>query len=165
CRTYHTVRRVFQLFCTSNSLRCRNPADLRSATCALKYSGDNRQWHAANIKGRDQAVGKGQACASDCFISAWACHNSLLTTHYASAVTKPAKQFHIFHQRHLGKSANINKCSLPAEHSMIPASDSEQHACVMRESVREPINGVCWQVNAEIAAGDGPVIQYPSNFR
>src|SRR5207253_9728543 len=106
-----------------------------------------------------------QACASDCFISAWACHNSLLTTHYASAVTKPAKKFHIFHQRHHGKSANINKCSLPAEHSMIPASDSEQHACVMHESVREPINGVCWQVNAEIAAGDGPVIQYPRNFR
>jgi hypothetical protein len=52
------------------------------------------------------------------------------------AAIKRAKKFHIFHQRHIGKSANINKCSSPAEDSMIAASHSEQDACVMGETVR-----------------------------
>jgi hypothetical protein len=52
------------------------------------------------------------------------------------AAMKPAKKFHIFHQRHRGKSANINKRGSTAEDSMIAASHSEQHACVMCETVR-----------------------------
>src|SRR5882724_5312173 len=109
---------------------------VRNATSALVDSLEYRQRHAANIKGCDEAVGKSQTCPSDCFISARANHNSLVTTHHAAAVTKSAKKFHIFHQRHLWKSANINKCTSPTEHSVIAASHSEQQACIMRESVR-----------------------------
>jgi hypothetical protein len=49
---------------------------------------------------------------------------------------KPAKKFHIFHQRHRGKSADLKKRGSPAEDSMIAASHSEQNPCVMRETVR-----------------------------
>src|SRR5439155_10256810 len=120
----------------SDPLRGRDPAVVRYATSALIDSLEYRQRHAANIKGCDEAVGESQACGSDCFISARAYHNSLVTTHHATAATKPPKEFHVFHQRHLGKSANINKCSSPTEHSVIAASHSEQQAGIMRESVR-----------------------------
>jgi len=65
---------------------------------------------------------------------------------------QPAKKFDIFHQRHNGKSANTNKRSSTTEDSMIAASYSEQHACVMRETVRQPINQPSRQANPEIAA-------------
>src|ERR1700746_163596 len=109
---------------------------VRSATSALVDSVEYRQRHATNIKSCDEAVGKSQACASDCFISASAYHNSLVTAHHATAAAKPSEKFHTFHQRHPWNPANINKCSSPTEHSVIAASHSEQQACIMRESVR-----------------------------
>jgi hypothetical protein len=137
---------------------------VRNATRALVDSVEYRQRRAATIKGCDEAVGESQAYASDCFISARANHNSLVATHHTTAAAKPAEKFHIFHQRHLWEPANINKCSSPTEHSMIAASHSKQQACIMRESVRQPIYWVWWQANAEIAAGNGAVIQYARNF-
>ncbi len=65
---------------------------------------------------------------------------------------QPAKKFHVFHQRHRGKSANIHKCSSTTEDSMIAASYSDQHACVMRETVRQAINQPSRQANPKIAA-------------
>src|SRR6266403_835596 len=105
----------------------------RSATSALVDCVEYRQRHAANIKGCDEAVGESQACASDCFISARANHNSLVATHHAAAAAKPAEKFHIFHQRHLWESAKINKCSWATEHCVIAGSHSEQQACIVRE--------------------------------
>jgi hypothetical protein len=49
---------------------------------------------------------------------------------------KPAKEFHVFHQWHGGKSTDVNKCGSPTEDSMIATSHSKQQACVMRETVR-----------------------------
>jgi hypothetical protein len=54
----------------------------------------------------------------------------------APAPMKPAKKFHVFHQRYRGKSTDIKKRGSPTEDSMIATSHAEQHACVMRETVR-----------------------------
>jgi hypothetical protein len=37
---------------------------------------------------------------------------------------EPSEKFYVFHQRHLGKSANIEESSSPAEYSVIAASHS-----------------------------------------
>src|SRR5207245_11779275 len=100
----------------------------------------------------DESIGKCQAGASDCFVAARAYHDSLLAVHHAAAAMQPAKKFHVFHQRHRGKSANIHKRSSTTEDSMIAASYSEQHACVMRETVRQPINQPSRQTNPKVAA-------------
>src|SRR5438132_931626 len=112
----------------------------------------HRRWDAENIKRCDESIGKCQAGASDCFVAARAYHNSLVAVRHSTAAMKPAKKFHIFHQRHRGKSANIHKRSSTTEDSMITATDSEQHACEMRETVRQPINQPSRQANPEIAA-------------
>src|SRR5438128_2522526 len=112
----------------------------------------HRRWDAENIKRCDESIGKCQAGASDCFVAARAYHNSLVAVHHAAAAMKPAKKFDIFHQRHRGKSANIHKRSSTTEDSMIAASYSEQHACVMRETVRQPINQPSRQTNPKVAA-------------
>jgi len=44
---------------------------------------------------------------------------------HATAAMEPAKKFHVFHQGHLGKSADIKKHCSPTKDSMIAASDSE----------------------------------------
>jgi len=41
---------------------------------------------------------------------------------------EPAKKFYVFHQRHLGKSANVQEGSSSAEYAMIAASHSQQDA-------------------------------------
>src|SRR5215813_3292253 len=74
--------------------------------------------------------------------------------HDAPAAVQQAKKFHVFHQRHGGKSANIYKCSSTTEDSMIAASHSEQHTCVMCEVVRQPIDQVSRQANPKVAAGN-----------
>ena len=54
-----------------------------------------------------------------------------------------AIKFYVFHQRHLGKSAYIEKGTAPAEYAVIAASNSQQNACVMSKAVRESINQAC----------------------
>jgi hypothetical protein len=67
---------------------------------------------------------------------------------------EPAKKFYVFHQRHLGKAAYIEKRSSPAEDAVIAASHSQQNACVMSKAVRESINEVSRQANTEVTAND-----------
>jgi hypothetical protein len=43
----------------------------------------------------------------------------------ASVVVHSSKKFYVFHQRHLGKSANIDEYSSPAENAVIAASHSQ----------------------------------------
>jgi hypothetical protein len=124
----------------------------RHATGVAVNSREYRYWNAEKIKRCDESIGKCQAGASDCFVAARAYHNSLVAVHHAAAAMQPAKKFHIFHQRDRGKSADINKRGSPAEDSMIAASYSEQHACVMRETVCQPINQPSRQANPKIAA-------------
>ncbi len=69
-----------------------------------------------------------------------------------------AKKFHIFHQRHLGKSAYIEEGSSPAEYPVIAAAYSQQNACVMSKAVRESINQASRQVNSEVATNDIRII-------
>jgi hypothetical protein len=65
---------------------------------------------------------------------------------------KSAKKFHIFHQRHHGKSTGVIKRGSPTEDSVIAASHAEQHACVMRKAVCQPINQGSRQANPEVAS-------------
>src|SRR5205814_397938 len=118
---------------------------LRSRTGATRLSRAARPFvnrrkhrggHAENIKRCDESIGKCQAGGSDYFIAARAYHNSLLAVYHAAVAMKPAKKFHIFHQRHRGKSTDINKRDSPAEDSVIATSHAEQDPCVMRQAVR-----------------------------
>jgi hypothetical protein len=59
--------------------------------------------------------------------------------HDATAAAKSPKKFHIFHERHIWKSSSLNKCTPPAENSMIAASHAEQEPSVMRKAVRQSV--------------------------
>jgi hypothetical protein len=58
-----------------------------------------------------------------------------MAVRHPTAAQKPAKKFHVFHDGHFWKAANINEDSAPAEHPVVTASHSEQVACVMRKTV------------------------------
>jgi hypothetical protein len=85
--------------------------------------------------------------------------------YHSAAATQPAKEFYVFHQRHLGKSADLSEYTSTAENSMIAASHPEQNACVMRKIVSQSIQGVCRQSNSEKPAGNAPFSQYALDFR
>lgn len=71
-----------------------------------------------------------------------------------------ANKSNVFHQRHLGKSANVQEDSSPAEYAVIAASHSQQNACVMRKAIRESINQPLRQANPEVTANDIRIIHY-----
>jgi hypothetical protein len=71
-----------------------------------------------------------------------------------------AHKSNIFHQRYLGKSANVQEDSSPAEYAVIAASHSQQKACVMRKAIRESINQPLRQANPKKTANDIRVIHY-----
>ena len=71
-----------------------------------------------------------------------------------------AHKSNIFHQRHVGKSADVQEDSSPAEYAVIAASHSQQKACVMRKTIRESINQPLRQANPEVTADDIRVIHY-----
>jgi hypothetical protein len=84
--------------------------------------------------------------------------------HYPATAMKPAKKFHIFHQRHGGKSADVKKRGSPAEDSMIATSHAEQHACVMCETIRQPINQALRQPNPEKASDNIRIVHDARNL-
>jgi hypothetical protein len=71
-----------------------------------------------------------------------------------------AHKSNIFHQRHLGKPANVQEDSSPAEYAVIAASHSQQKACVMRKAISESINRPLRQANPKKTANDIRVIHY-----
>jgi hypothetical protein len=75
-----------------------------------------------------------------------------------------ANKSNIFHQRHVGKSADVQEDSSPAEYAVIAASHSQQKACVMRKTIRESINQPLRQANPEVTADDIRVIHYAPDF-
>lgn len=125
---------------------------------------EDRQWHAENIKGCDNSVSQRQTCASKCFVATRAYADPLLTVLHTTTAVEPAKKFHVFHQRHLGKSANIEEGSSPAEYPVIAAAHSQQDACVMSEAVRESINQALRQANPEVTANDSRIIHDARNL-
>jgi hypothetical protein len=71
-----------------------------------------------------------------------------------------AHKSNIFHQRHPGKSANVQEDISPAEYAVIATSHSQQKACVMRKAIRESINQPLRQANPKKTANDIRVIHY-----
>ena len=67
---------------------------------------------------------------------------------------EPAQKFYVFHQRNLGKSANIDEYGSPAENAVIAASHSQENAGVMSKAVRKSINQASRQANSEVTAND-----------
>jgi hypothetical protein len=71
-----------------------------------------------------------------------------------------AKKFCVFHQRDVGKSANVEESSSPAENAVIAASHSQQNPSVMSQAVCESINQARRQTNSEITANDLWIIHH-----
>jgi hypothetical protein len=85
--------------------------------------------------------------------------------HDATAAAKSPKKFHIFHERHVWKSPNVNKRCSSAEHSMIAASHPEQEPCVMRKAVRQSVYGRRGrQADPKETATDFWIAHYPPNL-
>jgi hypothetical protein len=77
-----------------------------------------------------------------------------LATYHATALPKPAKKFHILHQRHFWKTTNVNERSSATENPVVTTSHSQQDAGVMRKGIRQSINRGSRQANPKIAATD-----------
>jgi hypothetical protein len=77
---------------------------------------------------------------------------------------EPAQKFYVFHQRHLGKSANIDEYGSPAENPMIAASHSQKDAGVMSKAVRKSINQAAWQADSEVTANHLRVVHDAFNL-
>jgi hypothetical protein len=77
---------------------------------------------------------------------------------------EPAQKFYVFHQRHLGKSANIDEYGSPAKNAVIAASHPQENACVMSKAVRKSINQAARQANSEVTTNDLRVIHDAVNL-
>lgn len=85
--------------------------------------------------------------------------------HDPAATVKSPKKFHIFHQRHVWKSPNVNKRCSSAEHSMITASHPEQKPRVMRKAVRQSVHSRRGrQADPKETATDLWIAHYPPNL-
>jgi hypothetical protein len=110
------------------------------AAHALVNRCEHRGWDAENVKHCDKSISQRQTRASDCLVAARAYQDSLVAVCHATMAMELANKSNVFHQRHLGKSANVQEDSSPAEYAVIAASHSQQNACVMRKAIRESIN-------------------------
>ena len=114
---------------------------MRTTTSAAVNGSKRGRRNAEKIKRRNPSVGKCEACRSHCFISAWARSNSFVAIHDATVSAESPKKFHVFHKRHVWKSSSLNKCTSPAENSVIAASHPQYEPCVMRKAVRQSVYG------------------------
>jgi len=73
------------------------------------------QWEPENIKRCDKSIGKCQAHASDFLVAPRVRQNAFLAAHHASAASEQPKKFHVFHQGHFWKAANVQEGRAPAE--------------------------------------------------
>jgi hypothetical protein len=77
---------------------------------------------------------------------------------------EPAKKFYIFHQWHVGKSANIEEGSSPTEYPVIAASHPKQNPCIMSKVVGESVNYALWEANSEVTANEIRIIHDAPNL-
>jgi hypothetical protein len=77
---------------------------------------------------------------------------------------EPAQKFYVFHQRHLGKSANTDEYGSPAENPVIAASHSQKDAGVMSKAVGKSINQAARQADSEVATNDLRIIHDALNL-
>jgi hypothetical protein len=75
-----------------------------------------------------------------------------------------AIKFYVFHQRHLGKSADLKEGSPPAENAVIAASDSQQNTCVMSKAIRQSIDRASGEADPEVTANDIRISQDMRNL-
>src|SRR6266480_962753 len=74
-----------------------------------------RQRDTENVKHCDQSVSQSQAHTSNSFIAPRAHQDPFVAVGHAAAVLKPAKKFHVFHQRHFWKASNVHEGRTPTE--------------------------------------------------
>jgi len=85
--------------------------------------------------------------------------------HHATAAAKLPKKLHIFHKRHVWKSASVNKRCSPADNSVVAASHPKQEARVMRKAVRQSIYGRrLRQADPKETATDFWITHYAANL-
>jgi hypothetical protein len=73
---------------------------------------------------------------------------------YATAAMEAAKKFYVFHQRYVGKSANIDEGGSPAEEAVIATSHPKGDPSVMRKAIRKSINQAARQANSKVTANN-----------
>jgi hypothetical protein len=91
---------------------------------------------------------------------------------HATVALKLAKEFHVFHQRHLRKTADIDVGGSPAEYPVIATPHSQQNPGIMRKTIRQSINVRSRQANSKESACSPGVIHdsldltqtFPRNF-
>ena len=127
---------------------------------ALVNRGEHRGWDAENVKHCDKSVSQRQTHASNCLVATRTYQDSLVAVCHATMAMELADKSNVLHQRHPGKSANVQEDSSTAEYAVIAASHSQQNACVMRKAIREPINQPLRQANPKETANDIRVIHY-----
>jgi hypothetical protein len=98
------------------------------------------------------------------FVAARAYEDPPLTVFYTTAAVEPAQKFYVFHQRHLGKSANIDEYGSPTENAMIATSHSQENACVVGKAVRKSINQAARQADSEVTSNDLRIIHDAVNL-
>ena len=77
---------------------------------------------------------------------------------------KLPKKFHVFHQWHFWKAANVQEDSASAEYPVVAAPYSQQDPGVMRKGICQSINVRSRQAYPEITASDIRIIQYARDF-
>jgi len=77
---------------------------------------------------------------------------------HATPAPEQPKKFHVFHQGHFWKAADVQEDSASAEYPVVPASDSQHNSGVMCKTVRQPINVRPGQAYAEIPASDPRIV-------
>jgi hypothetical protein len=89
---------------------------------------------------------------SNGLIAARADQDPLVAVAHATAAVKLPKKFHVFHQWHFWKAANVQEDSASAEYPVVAASHSQQNSGVMRKTVCQPINGASRQANSKVTS-------------
>ncbi len=118
-----------------------------------------RQWNTEDVKRCNKSVSQGQACSSDTFITTRTHQDPFAAVCDATLALKLAKEFHVFHQWHFRKTANVQEGRAPAEYAMVATPHSQQNPGVMRKGVRQSINTGSRQANSKVTASDLRIIQ------
>jgi hypothetical protein len=61
---------------------------------------------------------------------------------HSTEVVQLSIELHVFHQRHVGEPATFEEHVAPAEEAVVAAADPQRDSGVMRERIRQAVNGV-----------------------
>jgi hypothetical protein len=77
-----------------------------------------------------------------------------MAVQHATAALKEAKKFHVFHQGHFWKAADLEEGSPSTKYAVVATTHSQQNSGVMRKAVGQSINRVSRQANTKVASRD-----------